>query len=281
MQGKVKSKLGQNFLVDEQAQRRIVDALGAAATGAVVEIGPGRAAITSLLAERAERLVAIELDPALARVLRSQFAGQANVSVVEGDVLSVDLASLAPGPAPGLAPVTASGRTLAVVGNLPYYITSPILQHLFLHEHALSRAVLTVQREVAQRMTATEGHSEYGALSVLCQLHAELQLLFTLPPEAFQPAPEVHSAVVRLEFAPKWRELGVEPLPFTRFLRACFAQKRKTLANNLRAAGYPGARVQSALETGNHGGVARAEELSPAALAAIFRGLGPAEAQAG
>lgn len=267
MKPKIKSKLGQNFLVDEQAQQRIADALGPLAQGAVLEIGPGGAAITTLLAERASSLVAIEVDPALAATLTTLFAGSDHVTVLQADVLSVDIASLAP---------AGGERTLAIVGNLPYYITSPILQHLFTHERVLSRAVLMVQREVAQRMTATPGHSEYGALSVLCQIHAEMQLLFTLPPEAFSPPPEVHSAVVRLEFAPKWQELGIEPGPFGRFLRSCFAQKRKTLGNNLRAAPYDAARVGEVLTSLGHSAVTRAEELSPAALAAVYRALHPA-----
>lgn len=250
----------------------VVDALGPAGRGAVLEIGPGKAAITTLLAARASRLVAVEVDPALAATLRTHFAASPTVEILETDVLALDIASLVHEPRQGQE----RGRTLAVIGNLPYYITSPILQHLFTHERVLSRAVLMVQREVAERMTAEPGHSEYGALSVLCQIHATVQLLFTLPPGAFQPQPEVHSAAVRLEFAPRWQELGVEPGPFTRFLRMCFAQKRKTLSNNLRAAGYEAGLIGKALQARDTTTNARAEELSPAELAAVFLGLQPA-----
>ena len=260
---KRKPKLGQNFLTDAQAQRRIADALGVAANGTVVEIGPGRAAITALLAERAARLVAIELDARLAAGIRADYGAAGNVEVIEADVLTVDLSALA----------TEPGRTLAVVGNLPYYITSPILQHLFAHEQVLSRAVVMVQREVADRMTAVPGTSEYGVLSVLCQIHAQVDLLFTLPPTAFTPPPEVHSSVVRMEFAPRWDELGISPAPFSRFLRECFAQKRKTLQNNLRAAAYEPAALKGSLEATGKGMAARAEELSPAELAALFHRL--------
>ncbi len=253
--------LGQNFLADTQAQRRIVDALGPAAAGDVVEIGPGKAAITDLLAARARRLLAIEVDPALAVSLGARYRGMPNVQVMQADVLSVDLGSLARAP----------GRSLAVVGNLPYYITSPILRHLFAHEGVLSRAVVMVQREVAERVTASPGTRDYGLLSVLCQVHAQAELLFMLPPEAFTPPPEVHSAVVRLDFAPRWEELGVPPQPFRRFLEACFAQKRKTVNNNLRAAGYPPERIGEALAAGRKLATARAEELSPGELAAIYR----------
>ena len=125
-----------------------------------------------------------------------------------------------------------------------------------------------VQREVAERITAVPGTSEYGLLSVLCQLHARVELLFGLPPAAFSPPPDVHSAVVRFDFAPRWAELGVAPAPFTAFLRACFAQKRKTLANNLRAAGYTSAKITAALRESS--ATTRAEEQSPGELAELF-----------
>ncbi len=261
----IKSKLGQNFLIDSRAQQAIAEALGPAGTGDVLEIGPGKAAITRVLAERARRLVAIEVDPALAAGLCMEFASQPNVEIVASDVLAVSFRELAHG----------AGRSLAVVGNLPYYITSPILMHLFAEEAVFSRGVLMVQREVADRMTAEPGTSEYGLLSVLCQMHAQLQLLFTLPPSAFQPPPEVDSAVVRLEFAPRWQELGAEPAPFTQFLRSCFAQKRKTLANNLRAAGETNERIEQALGEGRIPRTARSEELSPERLASLYRLLRP------
>lgn len=259
-----KPVLGQNFLVDEAARRRIVEALGFGngAAGDVVEIGPGKAALTELLAARARRLIAVEVDPLLAAALRARFAGRPAVEILEADVLTVDFAALARQP----------GRSLDVAGNLPYYITSPILHHLFTHEQVLRRAVLMVQREVAERMAAAPGSRDYGLLSVLCQAHARVDLLFTLPPEAFRPAPAVDSAVVRMEWAPRWGELGVAPGPFRRFLEQAFAQKRKTLGNNLRAAGYAAAAIQAALPSAQ----ARAEELAPHELAAVYRRLGSA-----
>ncbi len=263
MPGKLKSKLGQNFLVDREAQRAIVAALGASAQGDVVEIGPGKAAITALLVARAARLVAIELDRDLAARLRAQFAAVPSVVVLEADVLTVDLTQLARSP----------GRSLAVVGNLPYYITSPILQHLFRHEAVLSEAIVMVQREVAERITAAPGTRAYGLLSVLCQIHTRPELLFTLGPSAFQPPPEVDSAVVRLRFVPRWAELAVSQAPFLGFLQASFAQKRKTLANNLRAAGYAADRIPHALQAAGGSGRERAEELSPDRLAVVYRGL--------
>ncbi len=265
---KQRSVLGQNFLADTAARRRIVEALGPGPLGDIVEIGPGKAALTDLLAERARRLLAVEVDPALASALRARFARRPSVEIVEADVLQVDFTGLAHEP----------GRSLAVLGNLPYYITSPILGHLFAHEARLSRAVVMVQREVAERMAAFPGTRDYGLLSVLCQVHARVELLFTLPPEAFSPPPAVDSAVVRMEFAPRWAELAVEPAAFRWFLSCAFAQKRKTLGNNLRAAGYaPGYTTDaiSAALPSPTAAMARAEELTPEELAAVYRSLAP------
>jgi 16S rRNA (adenine1518-N6/adenine1519-N6)-dimethyltransferase len=263
---KQKPKLGQNFLVDTRAQQRIVDALGPAVTGTVIEIGPGHGALTELLAQRAKRLVAVELDRALAAELRFRFRERPAVEILEADVLKVDLSAL--------AGIEGNGkRNVAVLGNLPYYITSPILQHLFAHEPVVSRAVLMVQREVAERMAAEPGNRDYGLLSVLCRMHAQTSLVFDLPPEAFSPPPEVHSAVVRMEFASRWQELGVETKSFRAFLNACFAQKRKTLANNLRAAGYLPEQVSRALAARELKATARAEELAVEELAGLLRSI--------
>jgi 16S rRNA (adenine1518-N6/adenine1519-N6)-dimethyltransferase len=268
---KQKPRLGQNFLNDTRAQQRIVDALGDTSAGTVVEIGPGRAALTELLARRARRLVAIELDSSLAAGLRFRFREQPSVEIVESDVLKVDLSSLAG---------TESERSLSVLGNLPYYITSPILQHLFAHERVVRRAVVMVQLEVAERMAAEPGSRDYGLLSVLCRMHAQTELLFDLPPEAFSPPPKVRSAVVRMEFAPLRKELGIEPKAFRKFLNACFAQKRKTLANNLRAAGYLPEPIASALAGAGLKPSTRAEELTLEELNGVARALKPSSGDA-
>jgi 16S rRNA (adenine1518-N6/adenine1519-N6)-dimethyltransferase len=259
----MKARLGQNFLVDVGAQRAIADALGDVRQQTVVEIGPGRAAITDLLARRARRLLAIELDRELAAGLRVRFEGSECVEVVERDVLDVDLTQLAGG----------AGEKMAVVGNLPYYITSDILLHLFKHEAVLGRAVLMVQREVADRIVASPGTRDYGMLSATCQLYARVERLFSLPPEAFSPAPQVHSSVVRLTMGPRFAELGVEAAGFLGYLRVCFAQKRKTLANNLRAAGYAAELVERALEVAGVKAQARAETLKLEKQALLFLAL--------
>ncbi len=256
-----KPKLGQNFLVDEQARRWIVEALGDVSGRTVVEIGPGHGAITELLAGRAERLVAVELDRALAAELQFRFREQEQVTVVEADVLRTDLAAFA-----------GAGGTLDVVGNLPYYITSDILLHLFRAAGVIRRAVLMMQREVAERVAARPGVREYGLLSATAQMYARVELLFTLPPGAFQPAPEVHSSVVRLEFAPRFGELGVDAAGFDAFLKQAFAQKRKTLENNLRFAGYAAERVAGSWPEGLARQV-RAEGVELESMAELYRRL--------
>ena len=258
-----KPKLGQNFLVDEQARQRIVDALGDVSERTVVEIGPGHGAITELLARRAERLVALELDRSLAAELQFRFREQAQVTVVEADVLRADLAALA-----------GAGATLDVVGNLPYYITSDILLHLFraATSGVIRRAVLMMQREVAERIAAGPGVREYGLLSATTQMYARVDLLFTLPPEAFQPPPEVYSSVVRLEFAPRFQELGVDAAGFDAFLKQAFAQKRKTLENNLRFAGYAPERVAASWPEGL-ARQARAEAVGLEPMAELYQRL--------
>jgi 16S rRNA (adenine1518-N6/adenine1519-N6)-dimethyltransferase len=257
-----KSKLGQNFLVDAQAAQRIVAALGEIAGRTVVEIGPGRGAITGVLAARAGRVVAIELDRELAAGLRASFDPE-RVSVVEQDVLQFDFAAAA----------AEGGERLRVAGNLPYYITSPILTKLAASHAALDLAVLTVQREVADRVTAAPGSRDYGLLSVTVQMHGPVEPLFTLPPSAFSPRPQVHSTVFRWRFAPRFAELGVDQAAFLRFLRQAFAQKRKTLLNNLRAAGFAPDAAAAVLAAAGIAPQARAEAVPVEALAVLWREL--------
>jgi 16S rRNA (adenine1518-N6/adenine1519-N6)-dimethyltransferase len=266
-------KLGQNFLVSPTAQTNIADALGDLARRTVVEIGPGRGAITQILARRAQRLIAIELDRELAPFLQEQFASQPNVTVLQQDILRTDFS------APPIA--GSAGEKLLVVGNLPYYITSDILLHLFAAHAVIGRAVIMVQREVADRIAATPGHSEYGLLSATTQLYARVEKLMTLPPSAFSPPPRVHSTVLRLTMAPRFQELQLAAPPdgadgltcFIAFLRTCFAQKRKTLANNLRAAGHDPAGIAPALAACCIAPQSRAEQLDLQQMARLYRQL--------
>ena len=257
-----KPKLGQNFLEDPEAIQRIATSIGDLAGRTVVEVGPGRGAITEALAARAGHVLAVELDHTLALGLRVQYPPD-RVTVVEQDVLTFDFAAAS----------AAAGERLLVVGNLPYGITSQILLKLSASHAALDRAVLMVQREVADRIAAPPGSRNYGLLSLTVQMYGPAQELFTLPPEAFSPPPDVYSTVFRWRFAPRFEELGVEEATFLRFVRQCFAQKRKTLGNNLRAAGVLPERLAAALSQAAISPQARAEALSIESLAALWRCL--------
>jgi 16S rRNA (adenine1518-N6/adenine1519-N6)-dimethyltransferase len=267
MQMKQKPKFGQNFLVDDAARHAIVDALGDVAKRTVIEIGPGHGAITEILARRCHRLMALELDRALAAELSFRFRDQTQVQIIEGDFLKADLRSLVP-----------EGETVDVIGNLPYYITSDILLTLFAAggTELVSRAVLMMQREVADRVAAEPGVRDYGLLSATAQMNAQVENLFTLPPSAFSPPPDVYSTVLRLHFAPRFAELGVDVEGFDRFLKQCFAQKRKTLQNNLRAAGYAPEELV-AVWPASIPVQARAESLGLESMAELYRSLSKAD----
>ena len=260
---KRKPKLGQNFLVDDRARHAIADALGDVSQRTVIEIGPGRGAITDILAPRCGRLIALELDRKLAPALARRFSDQPQVQIAEVDVLKADFASL-----------ISQGETADVIGNLPYYITSDILLKLFGAGSAglLSRAVVMMQREVADRVAASPGVRDYGLLSATAQMNARVERLFDLPPSAFSPPPEVYSTVLRLHFAPRFAELGVDPAGFDTFLKQSFAQKRKTLENNLRAAGYLSEQLAAAWPQ-SVPRQARAESLGLEATAELYRAL--------
>jgi 16S rRNA (adenine1518-N6/adenine1519-N6)-dimethyltransferase len=261
-----KSRLGQNFLRDQQAIQRIVAALGDISARSVVEIGPGKGAITDILAAKAGRLTAVELDRELAWTLQERFLpdkGFPNVQICREDVLAFDFVSAAQG----------AEERLLVVGNLPYYITSPILLRLAEQSAAIDLAVLMVQREVADRIAAKPGCRDYGLLSVTLQLYGSIELLFALPPEAFVPPPEVHSAVFRWIFEPRFLELRVEERPFISFLKKAFALKRKTLSNNLRAAGFDAKDVSRGYKLVGLDPLVRAEAVTVEQLASLFLAL--------
>jgi 16S rRNA (adenine1518-N6/adenine1519-N6)-dimethyltransferase len=255
-----KAKLGQNFLVSPTAPLGIVDALGDVSQATVLEIGPGTGVLTHLLASRARQTIAIELDAELAAGLQTL-----PVEVICQDILTVDLTRLA----------TEREVRLQVIGNLPYYISSPILTHLFAHSAVIERVVLMAQREVAERIVASPGSRDYGLLSATTQMYAITEQLFTLPPEAFSPPPEVFSTVFRLHMHPRFGELAVDEKGFLRFLRQSFAQKRKTLVNNLRAAGYSPEDISGAFQKCDAQPQARAEAVGLETMACLYRTLHP------
>ena len=268
-----KPKLGQHFLADHSAADKIVEALGDVSQGTVLEVGPGRGIITSLLAPRTRRVIAIELDRVLAAQLRMKFALRPNVEIIEGDILAIDFSTLF-GPKPGSTRpgIDFKPEPVRVVGNLPYYITSDILLRLFAHRQYFETIVIMLQREVAERLAAAPGTSDYGLLSATAQLYARVDNLFTLPPGAFSPPPKVHSTVVRLTLAPRIESLRVPEEEFISFLKLSFGQKRKTLWNNLKSQYAPDV-LRSALEKTAVKPTVRAEALSLEKSAALFRAL--------
>lgn len=242
-------RYGQHFLVRGSVLERIARAACPQPVPLAIEIGPGKGALTTHLLDRAERVIAIEVDTVLVHYLQHKFREQPKLEIVTGDVLKTGLGAW------GAA---------AIAGNLPYYITSPILDRVFALGEHWQRAVFLVQKEVAQRITAAPGSRDYGYLSVRCQVEAECELLFDVPPAAFQPPPKVDSAVVRLTR----RAAPVEDVAaFVQFAGVCFKQKRKNLRNNL-AAVYPLAKVDALPEA-----KLRAEQIPLDQLISLWRRL--------
>jgi 16S rRNA (adenine1518-N6/adenine1519-N6)-dimethyltransferase len=264
-------KLGQNFLADQGAAAKIVAALGEIGSATVIEIGPGQAILTSILAKSAERLIAIELDRVLAAQLSLMFARKPNVEIIEADVLTVDIANIIKRKPDAILHLPQAEKA-KVIGNLPYYITSDILLHLFRFHEWISEIVIMVQKEVADRIAAKPGTRDYGLLSATAQLHGRVENLFTLPPGAFSPPPKVHSSVLRLTMAPRFHELGISGDGFIDFLKLGFAQKRKTLLNNLKEK-YDPAAVRAALKAQRLREDVRAEAIPLEKAAGVYHQL--------
>lgn len=268
-----KPKLGQHFLASDTAGLRIVEALGDVSQATVLEIGPGRGAITELLARKARRLIAVELDRVLSAQLRMQFNMRPNVEIIEGDILTIELNTVF-GLKPGMlhTGLNFAPEPARAVGNLPYYITSDILLRLLEYNRYFSTIVIMVQKEVADRLAASAGSRDYGLLSATTQLYGRVEQLFTLPPAAFSPPPKVHSSVIRITIKPQLEALRVPETEFIAFLKLCFGQKRKTLWNNLKTA-YDEAALKAALAKSGVKPAIRAEALSIERTAALFRAL--------
>jgi len=254
----VRKSLGQHFLNDRRILQRIVDALELTGVETVVEIGPGRGSLTELLVPHARRLVLIEYDRALAERLRSKYSAVPSVSVIEADVLTVNLGD-------------AAGGEFRLVGNVPYYITTPILFHALERPRA-ERSVYLVQREVAERIVAPPGSREYGALSVNVQALAVPKLLFRVAPGAFQPPPKVDSAVIRIDPRPDPILRDAEEEAFQRFVIEAFGMRRKQLRRIIRSVWQLSADVADAVLLGCEiDPEARPETLSPEHFARLLR----------
>jgi 16S rRNA (adenine1518-N6/adenine1519-N6)-dimethyltransferase len=222
---RAKRGLGQNFLVGSHYPQAIVDAVRPQAGETIIEIGPGRGALTKPLLESGAQVIAVELDRDLIPVLEGTFGDQPGFRLLEADALEVDFCEL-------LAP----GATARVVANLPYYISTPILQRLIDHRRCLREMILMLQREVAERIAADPGGKEYGYLSVLVQFYCETRKLFDVPPGAFRPSPKIFSSVLRLRVRDQPAAPVKDESVLIELTKSLFAQRRKTVSNNLRAA---------------------------------------------
>jgi len=256
----VRKSLGQHFLEDRRILERIVDALDPNPSDMVIEIGPGRGSLSEALVPRVGRLALVEYDRALAARLRQRYSATPSVSVVEADVLDVSLASLAEGP-------------FKVIGNVPYYITTPILFHA-LEPPRATRIVLLVQREVADRIVAAPGSKTYGALSVNVQAVATARIAFRVAPGSFNPPPKVESAVVVIEPRPDPVVNQSDEDSFRRFVQDAFGMRRKQMRRVIRAiASVDAETADAALGRASIDPAVRPETLSPADFARLRREL--------
>ena len=266
-----RQRLGQHFLSDEGWREQIARAIRVSPHGLQagmptnagdfcwIEMGAGHGEMTEHLLKSGAQVTAVELDPPLIERLRSLAEFQPNLTVVHGDILNTDLATLS------------GGRRMRIYGNLPYYITSPILHHFFGYAALIDEIHVVIQLEVAHRLTAHSGSKSYGYLSVLTQYYARPDLALRIPRGAFRPPPEVDSALVSMRLPGESAKLQVEDeAAFLEFVKACFAQKRKTLSNNLRGICEP-AHSHEILKRLKLRADARAEQLSVEELAAVFR----------
>lgn len=260
---KAKRRFGQNFLVRSQYCDRIVASVRPKADETILEIGPGHGALTELLVDSGAQIVAIEVDHDLILPLTGSFAVHNNFRLIQADALKVDFCQ-----------VIAPAATARVVANLPYNISTPILQRLIEQRHCIREMTLMLQREVVERITAEPGGKEYGYLSVLVQFYCEAEQLFDVPPSAFRPVPKVVSSIVRLKARPEPAAQVNDEALFIELTKTLFAQRRKTIHNNLRAGwtrlGLSSAeQIKSALEAAELDPQRRAETLTIAELARL------------
>lgn len=264
---KAKKEFGQNFLIDDNVLSRIVSCVAPTPEDCILEVGPGRGALSRLLVASGARFVAVEWDRELIPLLNAEFAGNDRVEIGHGDILRVDLRQILSSRAPG--------RKWKVAANLPYNISSQVLFKFMEECDLFEGLVLMLQKEVGDRLTAPPGCKEYGALTVLLRLHFDIRREFIVKPGSFRPIPKVDSAV--LSFTPLAGprvEVGDEDL-FRRVVKGGFNQRRKTLLNSLRSAGFDDAdgTLTAALAACSVDGMRRGETLSLEEFAALSRAL--------
>lgn len=271
----IQKKFGQNFLIDTHVLDKIILAAGITKDDMVLEIGPGIGTMTQYLAEAAGKVVAVEIDKNLIPILSDTLKDYGNVTVINEDVLKLDVKKL--------ASEEHAGRPVKVVANLPYYITTPIIMGLFEHDVPVESITVMVQKEVADRMQTGPGSKDYGALSLAVQYYAEPYIVANVPPNCFMPRPKVGSAVIRLTRHGKPPvEVKDEKLLFD-IIRASFNQRRKTLANGLNNSGtldLPKEEITKAIEKLGKGPGVRGESLTLEEFARLSNYLYPLTAAA-
>ena len=247
-------KFGQNFLIDTHVLEKIISAAGITKNDCVLEIGPGIGTMTQYLAENAGHVVAVEIDRNLIPILKETLADYDNVTVINEDILRVDIKAL--------AEEYNGGKPIKVVANLPYYITTPIIMGLFESGVPIDNITVMVQKEVAERMVAEPGHKIYGALSVSVQYYTQPQMLFEISPKCFMPAPEVTSAVVAMDVRQQPPVDLIDEKRFFQVVKAAFQQRRKTFSNALKNTGMSKEQIAQVLEKTGIDGKRRGETLS-------------------
>lgn len=262
-------KFGQNFLIDTHVLDKIIRSAEITSDDMVLEIGPGIGTMTQYLAQAAGKVIAVEIDKALIPILEDTLEGFENVTVLNEDILKVDVA--------GLAQRENGGRPIKVVANLPYYITTPIIMGLFENHVPVKSITVMVQKEVAERMQVGPGTKDYGALSLAVQYYAKPYIVANVPPNCFMPRPKVGSAVIRLErYENPPVQVDDEKLMF-KIIRASFNQRRKTLANGLKNSpelDYTKEQVEAAIDSLGKGASVRGEALTLEEFATLSNYLG-------
>lgn len=262
-------KFGQNFLIDTHVLDKIIRSAEISSDDMVLEIGPGIGTMTQYLAQAAGKVAAVEIDKALIPILKDTLDGFDNVTVINEDILKVDVAEL--------AERENGGRPIKVVANLPYYITTPIIMGLFENHVPVKSITVMVQKEVAERMQVGPGTKDYGALSLAVQYYAKPYIVANVPPNCFMPRPRVGSAVIRLErYENPPVQADDEKLMF-KIIRASFNQRRKTLANGLKNSpelDYTKEQIEDAIDSLGKGASVRGEALTLEEFAALSNNLG-------
>ncbi|MDD4953339.1 MAG: 16S rRNA (adenine(1518)-N(6)/adenine(1519)-N(6))-dimethyltransferase RsmA [Candidatus Omnitrophica bacterium] len=221
MRLKPKKSLGQNFLIDKNIRTKIIDSLSLDGKDAVLEIGAGRGEITVLIAEKAGQVYALEIDSSLCPILKDNLKAFLNIEVINKDILKLDLKRYF------------AGKRIRVVGNIPYYISSPILEHLIEHRAVIQDIFITVQKEFARRVVSPPGGKEYGAFSCFVQYYLEPEIVFDIKKNSFSPVPKVDSSLLKLVVRPHPAVNPKDEKLFFKLIRAAFGQRRKTLRNSL------------------------------------------------